>query len=207
MLLVMRVNTVAWHVRCIISRGHKFADMAELLQYMVRACSDPNLHMRVRKQRHVVEPPRLPANAVLYRSDGAARGQGRNGEVRSGAGAVYFGTGAEAEAWTCVSLGDVSNNVAEYTGAIMVLERIVRERHAQSVLQMDSMLVVNQLNGQWRIVADDLRPLFREGMSLLNRIRRPGRLIDIQHVYREFNKDADEKANLGANGVTRRHRW
>ena len=78
---------------------------------------------------------------------------------------------------------------------------------ARSVLQMDSMLVTNQLCGRWHVVASDLVPYFRQANALLNRIRRRGVVIEIVHIYREFNKDADAKANMGADGTDAQHNW
>ena len=206
-LLIMRLNTVVWHVRCVIAMGHHFSGLDELVEHMIRSCSDPIFHKRTQKRRRPLEPPAVPEHAVLYKSDGAARGQGQRGEVKSGAGAVFYGTGASVEAWVCTCLGDMSNNVAEYIGALLVLDRIERTSPSHSVLQMDSMLVVNQLQGCWRIIAPDLIPYFRQANALIGRIRQRGLLIEFAHIYREFNKDADAKANLGADGADTQHNW
>ena len=205
--LVLRVNVAVWHVRCLLANGHSFLNDSDLLAYMVRACSDPIFHRKTSKQRRPIAPPVLPANAVLYRSDGAARGQGQSGGVQSGAGAVFFGPGAEVEAWAARSLDDVTNNVAEYAGVLMVLERIERTRPMHSVLQMDSMLVTKQLQGRWRVIASDIVPHYRQASAAITRIRESGLQIDLVHIYREHNKDADAKANLGADGLNVRHCW
>ena len=207
MLLIMRVNVVVWHTRCLIDYGHAFFDNDDLRIYMARACSDPIFHKRVVKQRRPVEPPALPANAVLYRSDGAARGQGQNGQIQSGAGAVYYGAGGSIEAWISRHLDEATNNVAEYAGALLALERIERTSPAHSVLQMDSMLVTNQLRGCWRVAAPNLVPYFRQANALICRVRQRGLEIDFVHVYREHNKDADAKANQGADGTNAQHNW
>ncbi len=206
-MLIVRINCVIWHVRCAIASGRGFADRADLVRHMVRMCAEPMYHTRARKERRAVQPAPIPTNAVLYRSDGAARGQGRAGEIKSGAGAVFYGDGAAVEAWACVNLRDVSNNIAEYVGALMVLERIVRQGHEHSVLQMDSMLVTMQLRGGWRVAADDLVPYFRKASALLKQIRQQDLQVDFVHIYREFNKDADEKANLGADGMRQQFNW
>ncbi len=75
------------------------------------------------------------------------------------------------------------------------------------MLQMDSMLVTSQLQGRWRIVAPDLIPYFRQARVLINRIRQRGLQLDFGHVYRELHKDADGKANLGADGANDQHNW
>ena len=206
-LLILRINTVVWHARCLVSKGNMFADRDDLIRYMVRACTDPIWHKRVRKERRPVEPPALPVDAILYRSHGAARGQGNSGQVSSGAGAVCYSADMSIQSWMCVNLGSETNNVAEYVGALAVLERVHRMPHEHSVLQLDSMLVGQQLSGRWRVVAEDLKPYFRRASALLGAIRQQGRRIDIQHVYREYNKEADAKANLGADGMTHRCNW
>ena len=207
MLLIMRVNSTIWHVRCAVANGYAFADVDDLLRHLVRLCCDPILHKRTRKLREIVEPQPLPHGAVLYRSDGAARGQGQDGLVKSGAGAVFYCATDSVLAWCCVNLSDVSNNVAEYVGALLVLERVVRMSQQHAVLEMDSMLVTNQLLGKWRVGDTDLVSYFRKASLLLHQIRRQGKQIDIRHVYREFNKDADAKANLGADGITANDNW
>ena len=191
----------------VIANGHDFADRDDLLGHLIRACSDPIFHKRSRRGREPVEPASLPFNVVLYRSDGAARGQGQVENIRSGAGAVFFGGDSTAQAWRSICLGNVSNNVAEYVGALLVLERVARLLHTHSVLQMDSMLVTNQLCGRWRVANADLVPYFRRASALLQHIRQNGSRIDFRHVYREFNKDADAQANLGADGIDAQHDW
>ena len=72
---------------------------------------------------------------------------------------------------------------------------------------MDSMLVTNQLLGQWRVLTSDLRPLYRQANAVLQRLQRRGSQVSIQHIYREFNKDADAKANLWDDGANAQHNW
>lgn len=91
------------------------------------------------KLREIVEPQPLPHGAVLCRSDGAARGQGQDGLVKSGAVAVFSCATGSVSAWCCVSLSDVSNNVSECVGALLVLEPEVRISQQHAVFEMDSM--------------------------------------------------------------------
>ena len=87
-LLMLKVNTVVWHVRCLVARGHAFADYDDLLSYARRACTSSLLHKRPSKQRQAVTPAEVPAGVMLYTNDGAARGQSQDAAVQSGAGAV-----------------------------------------------------------------------------------------------------------------------
>ena len=86
--------------------------------------------------------------------------------MRSGAGVVSYDASLNIDSWVSVSLGSVSNNVAEYYGAIIALERMERFSQGDCVLQMDSMLVTNQLRGRWRIMSSDLVPHYRKTSAL-----------------------------------------
>jgi ribonuclease HI len=72
---------------------------------------------------------------------------------------------------------------------------------------MDSLLVCKQLRGEWQCKADHLKNYFDQCYGLLQRIRLTGIQIDLQHIYREFNKDADHLANLGADGQSSHRNW
>jgi ribonuclease HI len=88
-------------------------------------------------------------------------------------------------------IGNTTNNVAEYEALIAGLvaaqqfpSRIVRVR-------ADSMLVIEQLCGRWRVKQAHLRPLHARARALLDRYDQ----VDLQHVRREQNADADALVN------------
>jgi ribonuclease HI len=88
-------------------------------------------------------------------------------------------------------IGAATNNVAEYRALIAGLEaargfpaRVVRVR-------ADSMLVVEQLNGRWRVKQSHLRPLHAQARALLDEYDE----ADVAHVRREQNVDADALVN------------
>ena len=116
MSLIMAVNTTIWHTRCLIANGNNFTDRDDMLRYAVRAATDPLYNKRIRRRRAPVKPGPVASDAVLYRSDGAARGQGNGSEVKNGAGAVAYEGDGNVDAWVSVGLGNVSNNMAEYEG-------------------------------------------------------------------------------------------
>ena len=65
-------------------------------------------------------------------------------------------------------------------------------------IRTGSMLVANQLNGIWACRNATLRPIYEECLGLIDRINHGSgshRRITIQHVYREYNADADSLAN------------
>jgi len=88
-------------------------------------------------------------------------------------------------------IGETTNNVAEYRAVIAALEaarafpaRVVRVR-------ADSMLVVEQLAGRWKVKQAHLKPLHKQARALLDAYQ----VVDLAHVRREENADADALVN------------
>ncbi len=96
-------------------------------------------------------------------------------------------------------LGSATNNVAEYRALLLALTR-AEERNADDVeLYSDSRLLVEQMNGKFRVKAQHLKPLLAEAVRRAKRFRR----FSITHVRREENRKADRLANLGADASER----
>jgi ribonuclease HI len=88
-------------------------------------------------------------------------------------------------------LGRATNNVAEWTGVVRALE-LATELGAERVdLFLDSMLIVEQLHGRWRVKDAKLQPLWAAAKRLLAGFR----LWSATHVRRELNGLADALAN------------
>lgn len=89
-------------------------------------------------------------------------------------------------------LGEATNNVAEYNGVIQALRWLKNftpeSRPAKIHFFLDSQLVVNQLNGKFKIKDSKLRLLIMEIHSLETEI---GAAIIYCYVPREKNKEAD----------------
>ena len=204
---ILRVGSALWHARCAVARGFAFQSQDDLMMHLRRSVANPFYNRASKRTRHIEPPQPLPGGAVLYRTDGAARGQGRDEETAGGAGAAYFGRLDHVIAWMCVTLGSVTNNVAEYEAVCYALERACRQRHQHTVIETDSMLVCCQLRGEWRIECEELKPSFRQAMAVMNRIRLSGNIVELRHIYREHNVEADALANRGADGVTDNLLW
>ena len=82
-------------------------------------------------------------------------------------------------------LGITTNNQAEYRAVLLALE--VKE----IFFKLDSLLVVNQMNGLWKIKNKDLWPINK----LISDYRSLFKKVEFVHVRREFNKLADAMAN------------
>jgi ribonuclease HI len=90
-------------------------------------------------------------------------------------------------------IGETTNNVAEYTAVIEGLS-LAQELGARTVtLRSDSLLLINQLTGRYRVKSEHLQPLHRRARSLGAGFER----ITFEHVPREQNTAADALANLG----------
>jgi ribonuclease HI len=121
--------------------------------------------------------------------DGAARGN----PGPAGAGSQITTPDGDVVAEIAQGLGETTNNVAEYTAAILGLERAGELGATDVLLRSDSQLLVNQLNGVYRVKTAHLRPLHgrvRELAAGFDTIR-------FEHVPRERNTEADRLANEG----------
>ena len=88
-------------------------------------------------------------------------------------------------------LGSTTNNVAEYTALVEALGAAIEEGATELLVFSDSLLLVKQMNGEFRVKHPNLIPLFRKARGLGAMIPR----LEIEHVRREKNKDADRLAN------------
>ena len=90
-----------------------------------------------------------------------------------------------------VYLGVTTNNQAEYTALKLALEDC-RSMGVQEVqVYMDSLLVVNQMKGIFKIKNRDLWPIH----DAINKLAQEFKKISYSHVPREFNKLADAAVN------------
>jgi ribonuclease HI len=88
-------------------------------------------------------------------------------------------------------IGVTTNNVAEYRACIAGLEAARAFPSRAIRVRADSMLVVEQLMGRWRVKQAHLRPLREQALALLAGYEE----VDIAHVRREQNADADALVN------------
>ena len=130
---------------------------------------------------------------IVY-ADGAARGN----PGPAGAGAVLLDERGNVVAELARGLGRATNNVAEYSALILGLEEAQRRGATAVDVRMDSLLVVQQMRGLWRIKHPGLKDLAVSAATLLASFPERG----IRHVPRAENAHADALANRGVDSAT-----
>lgn len=121
--------------------------------------------------------------------DGGARGN----PGPAGYGAVITGDNGEVLAELYEGIGISTNNVAEYRGLIAALEWAAAHGHTRLHVKSDSLLIVQQMLGNYRVKHAGLLPLYRQARHLVARVGE----VTFEHVRRELNRDADRLSNLG----------
>ncbi len=88
-------------------------------------------------------------------------------------------------------LGVSTNDVAEYEGVKLGLSTALKHGWKQVECRIDSMLVVNQINGVYKIKNDELWPLYQDVQHLIQQFDK----VKFVHISRELNKLADGLVN------------
>jgi ribonuclease HI len=125
---------------------------------------------------------------VLAYSDGASIGN----PGPAGCGVVIVDETGQVLVEDYLYLGEATNNVAEYQGALLALRR-AQELGARRVeLRVDSELVANQIKGGYRVKSPNLVSLFSDLKRLAGRFDE----FEVTRVARGENRQADKLANL-----------
>ncbi|MGI5816717.1 MAG: DUF3830 family protein [Armatimonadota bacterium] len=127
---------------------------------------------------------------VVMHSDGASLGN----PGPAGAGFVIKTPAGRLLAEGSVPLEPTTVNVAEYRGLIDGLLEAQRLGARKVHALMDSELVVRQLTGEYRVKAENLRPLYQWASKLISSFD----AFTCEHVPREKNQRADELAGEAA---------
>ncbi len=88
-------------------------------------------------------------------------------------------------------LGITTNNQAEYRSVLFALERAKELGVEEIEFRLDSLLVVNQMSGIYKVKNKDLFVVYEEIKKLISGFKS----VKFKHVLREYNKLADAEAN------------
>ena len=89
---------------------------------------------------------------------------------------------------------DKTNNEAEYIALVGGLRKAAQLGIRVLNVKGDSSLVVNQVNGTWKVKTDHLRPMFEEARRIIDENFDGG--ASLAYVRRELNSEADSLANV-----------
>jgi ribonuclease HI len=130
------------------------------------------------------------ADELLLFCDGGSRGN--PGPSAIGA-VVYDPTTDPPTLVASVSecIGITTNNVAEYKALIAGLDAVAHLHARVMHVRADSLLVIKQLRGEWKVKHVNIKPLHAEARAFL----REYETVDLQHVPREDNTEADALVN------------
>jgi len=99
-------------------------------------------------------------------------------------------------------IGVGTNNIAEYSALLLGLERALGLGARKVVIRSDSELLVKQLRGDYKVKNENLAVLYGKAVNLLQKFS----AFTIEHVRREFNKEADLLAKKGITDYRRANR-
>jgi ribonuclease HI len=125
-------------------------------------------------------------NYRIY-TDGGSRGN----PGPSGAGGVIIDSNGEIISESSEYLGHQTNNYAEYMGLLLTLKRAKLLGIKKISVFMDSKLIVEQMNGNYKVKNEALKVIHLEIVELLKSFEK----VTFTHVYREHNKHADRLVN------------
>jgi probable phosphoglycerate mutase len=127
--------------------------------------------------------------------DGGARGN----PGPAGWGAIIRSASGETAAELWGALPHATNNVAEYQGLLAALDWCIANGATRLHVRSDSLLLVQQMRGVYKVKNEGLKPLHARARLLASRIGR----VDSEHVARALNADADRLANQAMDEAAR----
>lgn len=124
---------------------------------------------------------------LTINTDGGARGNpgpaGIGVVIKDEAGKLVYRYGGY--------IGETTNNVAEYKALIKSLEEAFNLGATDVKIQMDSELIVKQMQGIYKIKEPTLQELASQVIKLLKQFSSHS----FTHVRREYNQEADAMVN------------
>jgi formyltetrahydrofolate-dependent phosphoribosylglycinamide formyltransferase len=132
-----------------------------------------------------------PQEEIIAYTDGGSRGN----PGPAAAGFVLTDTNGTQLQGKGFFLGRATNNVAEYTAIIKALEAVKQAGGKRITVFSDSELLVRQLNGQYKVKSEQVRPLYRRAAELMDEFES----CEVRYIAREGNKEADKLVNQALN--------
>jgi probable phosphoglycerate mutase len=127
-----------------------------------------------------------------------------DGGARGNPGPAAYGVRIERPDGTLIdefskSIGIATNNVAEYRGLLAALEWARQHGHRRIHVRSDSLLLVQQMLGRFKVKHPGLLPLHAKARLLAHDIGS----VTFEHVGRALNAHADRLANAAMDDAVR----
>ncbi len=134
------------------------------------------------------EPQKVssPKKVLMY-ADGGSRGN----PGPSASGYVLYDENEQVLQQSGEYLGITTNNQAEYQAVKLGLEKALEYGTVDVEVYLDSLLVVNQMKGIFKVKNRDLWPIHEAIKELVGKFKS----VTFTHVPRELNKAADAEVN------------
>ena len=128
------------------------------------------------------------ANGATIYTDGASRGN----PGPAGLGYYIIDENGKEVKRGGEFIGFATSRVAEYYGLKEACEQAIELGFKSVRFVSDNLMMINQFNGIYAIKNRDLMPIYNDIQELLKQFE----AVAFVHVRREYNKEADEQANL-----------
>jgi len=109
----------------------------------------------------------------------------------AGAGAVLYYNNIEVWSGYKFVGKKETNNCAEYCGLILGLKEAAKKNIRGLKVCGDSLLVIKQMKGEYKVNSENLAPLYNDAKKLESTFDK----IIYEHIFRQHNGRADELAN------------
>ncbi len=163
----------------------KDRQMADAIDELI----DSKDHEKIKEDVDVTSEPdaKKKYHKLKFYADGGSRGN----PGPSASGYVIFNEADDIIVDKGVYLGITTNNQAEYTALKLALANCIKLGAVEVDVFMDSLLVVNQMKGIFKVKNRDLWPIHMAIKDMVEKLDR----VTFQHVPRELNKLADAAVN------------
>lgn len=167
---------------------------------------EPNTHVKIisftfRPYKQLQDLPGddfvLKADEIKMYADGGSRGN----PGPSASGYVLLDMSDNIIKKSGLYLGITTNNQAEYQALRLGLEEAKKFNPNVVHVYMDSLLVINQMKGVFKVKNRDLWPIYESIKELAVSMKK----VNFTHVPREFNKLADAEVNETLDAVANKN--
>lgn len=172
-----------WHSMSNVQQS----ELTDLSQLLLGIIQQEELTEKTVEKTKLNDVNKSSDDAIVVYSDGGSRGN----PGPSAAGYVVLDSRQEVIAEGGEYLGITTNNQAEYQGVRLGLEKAIELGYKKVDFKVDSMLVVNQMKGIYKIKNRELWPINERIRMLMTKFDR----VTFTHVNRQFNQLADGMVN------------